>query len=433
MIQAAGGRRVDPDASTRTEVGADYLLGDALIELKALDEDGLDKPERRQKLAMLFRRYSPDRPVIVLDPRDLPEDGLREYKAIMQGPVKTGIAHAKRQLQQSRSEHPSAACSVLLLVNNGYTALSHEELLILAAERTLRDTSQIDAVVVAGCYFHSDSFDSYFLWPINQVVIHADRPFTGYDALHEAWRQLSERLMTDLMLGQGGSKAPVADSTFTVDDVTYVKPAPPIGGKSQFFRTGRPRKNSSGLDDCPPVATTFPELSWVEWKRLRSALDDPQGVFGTYEDWTAYRAQAASSDEPLRPFVAVPVTRGSFEAWRRRHGAEANVISLMAHANERFDKSIRRLIDRAEEYQPGRSLCPRSVMVMTEVIGQDLANDVSHLAIIDAKRGEKPIAQPLITNIRIFHEHGVALAAAYALAHQIDAVLWSKDNRHAWY
>lgn len=432
-IQAAGGCRAHPDASRRDAVGADYLLQDAVIELKALDEDGLDKPERRRKLADLFRRYQWDRPVVVLDPRDLPEEGLRQYKAIMQGPIKNGIAHAKKQLKQSRAEHPSATCSVLFLINNSYAALSHPELLALASERVKHDTSQIDVVVVAGCYFHSDDFDSYLLWPMDQMVIHPDHPFTGYDNLRKAWNELSQRLMTDLIQGKEGSKGPVADATFELDGVTYIKPAPPIGGQSQFFKAGRPRKNSSGINSCPPVATTFPELSPTEWRQLRLLLANPQDVFGTYEDWTAFRTRAASSHGALKPFVLVPVNCDGFEAWCRHRKAEPGRASLMAYANDRFDNEIHRLIGMAKEHLPEQPLPRRSIMVLTEVIGQDRANDLSHLAIIEAEPGQDPTVKALISNVRIFHEHGVALAAAYALAHGVDVVLWRKDNRHAWY
>src|SRR3954447_892378 len=49
-----GGVRAHPDADRREKKGADYRLGSALIELKALDDEGFVKPERQHKLAALF-------------------------------------------------------------------------------------------------------------------------------------------------------------------------------------------------------------------------------------------------------------------------------------------------------------------------------------------------------------------------------------------
>ena len=57
VIVSAGGRRAHPDADRRNRVGADYVLAEAIVELKSLDEEGLKKPIRLRKLAELFRKH----------------------------------------------------------------------------------------------------------------------------------------------------------------------------------------------------------------------------------------------------------------------------------------------------------------------------------------------------------------------------------------
>jgi len=167
VFDNSGGVRAHLDASRRMNVGADYRLGGAIVELKALDEEGLMKPSRQEKLAALFQEYEPERPVIVLDRRRLePEDQAR-FDRIIEGPIKTAIAKANRQLKQSRLDQADATCSVLMVINNGYTTLDHETLKRFVARRVRQDTHEIDAVVVAGAYYHSDGFDSYMLWPID--------------------------------------------------------------------------------------------------------------------------------------------------------------------------------------------------------------------------------------------------------------------------
>lgn len=434
VLVEAGGRRAHPDAHLRKEKGADFILDDAVIELKILEEDGLDKPERRARLADLFRRHWPDRPVVVLDPGALPPMELRTYKAILQGPIKSGIAQAKKQLSQSRLEFPNATCSVLMIVNNSYAALSHEELVAIAGERAAQDTSRIDVVVVAGCYFHSDGFESFALWPIDQIALHPERPFSAYAKLAKAWGQLAERTMTDLMQGSTGSKGPLTDSTFALDGVTYVKPAPAIGAPSQFWVHGRPRQDSLGLESCPPVAITFPDLSATEWKRLHSKLDDPFGNLASLDAWRAHgrAAAAAASATVLTPFVPMKTTAGGFEAWRRRSGAEASVDSLKHYANDLFDAEARCRLDAALAFEADVHLPRRSVVVYTEVIGQDLANDISHLALMEARPGAEPRGRTLASNLRIRHQHALALGAAYAIAFDVAALLWREDLRYAW-
>src|SRR3954453_9283142 len=117
VLETAGGVRTHQSADRRSKVGADYKLGGTLIELKGLDEEGFTKISQQEKLAALFREYEPERPVIVLDRRRLkPEDQAR-FDRIIEGPIKTAIAKANRQLKQSRAEHADATCSVLLVIN----------------------------------------------------------------------------------------------------------------------------------------------------------------------------------------------------------------------------------------------------------------------------------------------------------------------------
>ena len=62
VIENAGGARAHPDADRRKQKSADYVLGNCIIELKALDDEGLAKPERQAKLANLFGSLHPNRP-----------------------------------------------------------------------------------------------------------------------------------------------------------------------------------------------------------------------------------------------------------------------------------------------------------------------------------------------------------------------------------
>jgi len=237
VIEAAGGVRAHADADRRGSPGADYLLSEAVIELKALDDEGLAKPARQATLATLFRKHEARRPVIVLDRSNLPQGAQREYDRILEGPVKTADRTARTQLKQSRAEHPAASTSVLFVINNGYTALDHKALLQMVAHRVRNDTQEIDGIVVSGCYFYSDTFDSFFLWPIDYVAINLHRPFPSFDKLRQAWNKLADRFMTDVVLGKiapDGIKGPVVDTQFEINGVTYVKPTPPMGKKSGF-------------------------------------------------------------------------------------------------------------------------------------------------------------------------------------------------------
>jgi hypothetical protein len=180
IIAAAGGERAHIDVDRRKLPGS---LNEAVIELKLLDEEGLSKPTRQAKLATLFRKDENNRPVIVLDRNRLSTRAQQEYDRILEGPVKTVIQKAKEQLKRSRVENPAAMCSILLVVNNGYTALDHKSLSLLVARRVRQDTTAIDGVIVEGRYFYGDGFDYYLLAPFEYVPINLANPFSSFDQL----------------------------------------------------------------------------------------------------------------------------------------------------------------------------------------------------------------------------------------------------------
>ncbi|MCX5580523.1 hypothetical protein [Kaistia terrae] len=150
------------------------LLGGQII---LSDEEGLDKPKRQAKLATLFRGTQPDRPVVVLDEQLLPASEQRKYRNTIEQPVKGVVTKAKKLLVQTRSEKPETTGSVLWIFNNGYTALDHGTLEALAINPIRQDTRNIDGVIVSGCYYHSDGYDSFFLWPYSYVPIRVDHPY----------------------------------------------------------------------------------------------------------------------------------------------------------------------------------------------------------------------------------------------------------------
>lgn len=435
VIKAAGGIRAHADADRRHRPGADYLLGEAVLELKALDDEGLVKPERQAKLATLFRKHETNRPVVVLDRANLPEDARRDYDRILEGPIKTAVRTARTQLKQSRTEYPATSASVLFVINNGYTALNHEALLRMVAHRVRNDTQEIDGVVVAGCYFHSDTFDSFFQWPIDYLPINLNRTFPSFDKLRKAWSELSERFMTDVVLGRIAPdriKGPVVDTQFDIDGVTYVKPAPPIGKESGFFSRGRPRKDSSGLTQCPPVATTFPDLSREEWQLFRAALPHESLLFASYEQWQEERTEAAASSTPLMRFVPVPITFKGWQKWRRGRRVPKALFAVRTYANEIFEQKIRATMHAARERSASKIVPSRYILAVTEEIGQDRANDLSHIAAIREIPHSDPVIRALITNARMFHEYALAVACAHAVAEDIECVLWQKELHYAW-
>jgi hypothetical protein len=437
VIEAAGGIRAHPDADRRDAKGADYRLGGALIEFKALEDEGLAKPERQSKLAALFRKYDNEvPPVVVLDREALPEEGRRNYDRILEGPIKNAVGSARKQLKQSRIEYPDVTTSILLVLNNGYTALDHKALLQMVTHRARNDSQEIDGIVVGGMYVYSDGFDTFVLAPLEYIAINLSRPFPEYEKLNQAWGKMTEEIMTAVMIGeippQDLLKGPVIDTHFTIDGITYIKPAPPMGEPSDFYVHGRPRKNSTNLTKCPPVGLTFPEMTRGEWQDFRNVVLDEYRLSSTYEAWLAERQKAVSVGAPMMPFVPIPVTCAAWQEWCAKEGAPEEMASLEFYARLNFDQSVRSLMSSARERTSTTIVPAVYVLVSTQEIGQDKVNDLSHIAILRERPNAEPAIKPLAMNLRIFHEHALALACAYAVANNIGNVLWQKDLQYGW-
>ncbi len=351
----------------------------------------------------------------------------------MEGPIKTAVSKANRQLKQSRLEHGDATCSVLMVINNGYTTLDHEALKDIVAHRVRQDTHEIDAVVVAGAYYHSDGFEGFFLWPIDCISINRERPFAHFEQLRQGWHALAERFMNLMVTGglrPEPFKGPVADTQFDVNGTTYIRPAPIMGVDSKFYIYGRPRKDSSGVSVCPPVGLTFPALSKGDWERLQKMISRPADLLGSYEAWKQEEIRGLGASKPLCPFVTVPVTVDAWKEWSA--GQVEAKESIFEFANDLFSERVRELVYRAREIQPRKIVPSHYVLAITDEIGQDRANDVSRIVIVRERPNGEAIGREIVTNARVFHEHALALASAYAVKERLDSVMWAKNLKYAW-
>lgn len=430
-LARAGGRRAHPDADRRNRRGADFVIGNSVVELKILEEEGLDNPERQRKLAELFRQQFPSRPTIVLDRDALDDKGKRAYNKISETRIKKLVASAREQLLQSRLEL-GATSTVLWVINNRHSSLSHDALKELVARRARNDTKEIDAVVVSGAYFYSDGFDSYFLWPMDCVPVNLQKPFVEFEALRDSWNTFAGERMTALMhapTAAHDSKGPVVDLSFKHEGVTYVMPTPPMGKRSGFYVNGRPRTNTTGIESCPNVATVFPGLSRTEWAECKRRSPKLLSV-NTFDEWTAKEAQAGEICT-LKPFIVVPVTYEGWHAWvtAQPQGTHA---SIYQYATDVFQKQMVDVMKRARELTEQPVLPRRYMLLITEEIGQDVAFDVSHLAEVFTRPDGEDTYYEVWEDRPIFFEYAFAIAAAEAIARGLDCVYWQKDLTYAW-
>jgi len=115
--------------------------------------------------------------------------------------------------------------------------------------------------------------------------------------------------MTKFIIEPGREKdarLPVLDLEFEVNGITFIKPAPPFGKESEYWVAGRPRINSSGIDECPAVGMTFPKLSRKSWSMVKEVLEDSCKLQNSYESWVKFSLDKENGYENMiQPFIPV--------------------------------------------------------------------------------------------------------------------------------
>ncbi len=320
VVKLAGGARISEEGS------ADYRLNEANIELKLVSEEGFEKIERQRKLADLFRETQPLRPLVLVNPDHFNTSDSRKYYRIVEGPIKSVCKKASKQLQTTSARYSPTPVRVLIILNIGYTLLSPDEFKDVCFKCVLNDTSGIDWLLCGGIYFYSDKFDNYVIEPFEDIPINLGRcSFPSRNSLVEAWGQLAGKLMTDAIRNPipiSDARMPVIDLVFELEGVHYVKPTPEMP-QSTFWPGGvGPRENTSGIDNCPPVARTFPLLSENEWRRFKKAMPSSIRLQDSHPNWLkSCPDDVRQFAEPLKPLVFVEVKFEDFARWIRKQKA----------------------------------------------------------------------------------------------------------------
>jgi hypothetical protein len=435
IVRRAGGRCNNIRRGSAEPTHADYVFDDAVIELKCIVEEGFSKSERQAKLAKLFENHNNPRPVVILNPELLSDGQKRAYYNALLTPIQKHVKKAAAQTTATVAEVGGDHARVLLILNVGYTGVDHTEFTRLVLKSARNDTSKIDVVVVGGIYHYGDGFDSLIVCPLDMWPINVNRVFRNFPALKREWNALCEQMVTSAMLGTSTvplDKLPIVDLTYEFDDITYVKPAPKMGKPSQFWVSGRPRSNSSGIETCPPVGVAFPTFDLVSWEEFRRGIRSSGFLKEDYSLWREFAAEEQRKERATEePLVPVRIKFGAFGSWCRAKRRRLDDQSLFDYAVEQFDKEVRDRMFSALDLT-GKAVVPvRHVHLIVEEIGQDRAHDLSSAYLL-RERDQRTTGLPLFEHRRMFFEHALAVASAYAVMHDVPIVTYVRDKSYAW-
>jgi hypothetical protein len=161
-------------------------------------------------------------------------------------------------------------------------------------------------------------------------------------------------------------------------------------------------------------------------------MPDEPSLGERFEHWLAERETAQSEGTLLRPMVPMTVTFDGWIASLAGKNPPRRFGPVRTHANALYQRAIGDVIENACELDKTAVLPSRYILAVTELIGQDQVNDVSHIFLVEQRPGCEPRMSPLVRNARIFHLHAAALGASYAVKHGVSTLRWAKDMTYAW-
>lgn len=422
MILSAGGSRIAEEGS------ADYRFHEAIVELKLVFEEGFEKTERQKKLASLFRETQPDQPVVLINPKRLNEFEARNYYRTVEVPIKNVCKKASKQLQNTASRFKPTPVRVLVILNIGYTLLSPDEFKDVCIKCVHNDTSGIDWLVCGGIYFYSDKADNYVIARFEDVPINLARSFPSREILLESWGKYLDKLMTDAVRNPepfSNGRMPVIDLVFELDGIRYVKAAPKM--RSNFWPGGyAPRDNTSEIERCPPIAVTFPFLSEFDWKLFKDAMPTESRLMATYKEWLRFGPDETSEvTDPLEPLLLLDVKFEEFAHWISKPKEQWQFSDINHFANEILTQRALPLLQSAKDIEQTQVLPLDYILLVVNEVGTDKANDFASIYYVSEVVGFER-NEALVENAKMFFEHGMAVAASYAIKRKVNSLFYRK-------
>jgi hypothetical protein len=235
VIAKVGGRRLKGNEKREGVLNADYLLPGAVLELKIIEEEGLEKRSRQDKVKKLLTDNYILPKEVDIDIKRIPDEIKPEYRKILSGPIKTAVKKAAKQIKETRVQlKRELDLGILLAVNNGYASLPHDEFENLVLSTARRDTSQIDFIVCSSPEHHQGDFDTYVFLSTHCYPIQGGLSYPKSDELIQGINDVFGEAMTLMMRNQMDPKLwdnnlpPVTDIYFDGDDVRFIRKAPEV-------------------------------------------------------------------------------------------------------------------------------------------------------------------------------------------------------------
>jgi len=424
IILNAGGRRYTDNPAIRVK-NCDYILDNAVIELKIIEEEPIEKKSKQESLAKLFSKTS-DAKTIVLNPS---EDLEYEYYKILDTPIQNALKKASKQLKDSEKE-ANADIKIAVIMNNGLTMTSHEEFKKLAIERTKNNTSGIDILIVCGIYYFSDKFDMNVMTYFDDILIQGNSNDTIIEKLKNSWNIKIKKYMTNQFtnLTIKRAKEPIQDLFFEYEGIRYVKPPIQWGNTSKFYsEKGRPREDSTKENDFLPLFTIVPMFSTDSYNYFKTHIVPKNIIQNSLEEYIN-EIKIDSLKEKIQ--MVVPIIISIEEMKKLRINFSLNEIQKLA--NTKYLYLAKKIRNDSIEYSD-QFFDKNFILLEVHEIGIDKANDIAFISKITYDEKLKKFNQEwFVHGERIKYDYAIELATAYCISLEFEKVYYYCNEDFKW-
>lgn len=234
LITSCNGKRIsedqiEKDGDENKKKNADYLLGNFILELKDLQEEGLLVTTRQKKIAEIFDKYNFKNPFQQLDISILNDSDFLAYMDIVGKPIQKRIKDAAKQIKSTISHlELENDQGYIILLNSGYSSLPQKLLEICGERYSTKDTSRVKAVIAISTWVATNGFD--------YIVNFAFSPNESNDKIINNLREKFWDLVNELMTEWGrsgfqyvnGGLNPIIPINFTYNDKKYIYTIPKL-------------------------------------------------------------------------------------------------------------------------------------------------------------------------------------------------------------
>ena len=201
VVVDCGGRRLTgQERAFEKHKNADFIVDDFIFELKELQEEGLDKPERRQKISNLFCPYYSDTEAIYIDPSILSELDRMKYFSIISSPIEKKVKEAFKQVKDTKQRLSDKYKLGLIYLNSGYLSLPHDVFDAEVRRYVNKADLSFDEVITLSVSGQTNGFDLY----VNFYFDPKEPAYSETKKLQSSWWKNTEDMMTKLVRGELG-------------------------------------------------------------------------------------------------------------------------------------------------------------------------------------------------------------------------------------